>query len=463
MKSNGSLVVFAWLVALILCGAALCGVSTTVQAQTRKHVRLGRACVAGPCDAPNAIFGPPGDYDGSGQTNYAVWRPSEGNWYVLPSNSNNTNTFISQQWGTLGDIPVPGDYDGDGITDFAVFRPSDGNWYVLPSSMPSMFITQQWGQSGDIPVPGDYDNDGITDFAVWRPSEGNWYIIPSSAPNTTIMQQWGTTGDIPMPGDYDGDGQTDFAVWRPSEGNWYVIPSSSPGTFITQQWGEIGDTPVSGDFNGDGITDYAIWRLPSSTWFVLLSGTMGQSEVQQWGTTGDLPVPGDYDGDGITDFAVWRPSNGTWYVLPSSAPGTYLATQWGIATDEPVVDTAPEIGTSNAASATLRVPASASSEIGVEDTTPEGGVALAPQVRAMTEAGAVIGNRGDRPVEEAVKPVRYWLPEAFQRKIGNRAPEKEIRPLSDLSRSIGVPAKVSPEDAGKTNILVVPSDEQKQP
>ena len=420
MKSNRSLVVFARLVALMLCGAALLGLSTSVQAQTRKHARLGRACAAGPCATPNAIFGPPGDYDSSGQTDYAVWRPSEGNWYVLPSNNPPPNTYI----------------------------------------------LQQWGQSGDIPVPGDYDGDGITDFAVFRPSEGNWYIIPSSAPNTTIVQQWGATGDIPMPGDYDGDGQTDFAVWRPSEGNWYVLPSSMPGTFITQQWGETGDTPVSGDFNGDGITDYAIWRVSSGSWFVLLSGTMGQYEMQQWGTSGDLPVPGDYDGDGITDFAVWRPSNGTWYVLPSSAPGTYLATQWGISTDEPVVNTAPEIGTSEAASATLRVPASASSEAGVVNSATRevpGGRAPEPQVRPLTEAGAVIRIWGERPVEEAVKPVRYWLPEALQRQIRNGAPEKEIRQLSDLSRSIGVPAKASPEDVGKTNILVVPSAGQKQP
>ena len=95
-------------------------------------------------------------------------------------------------------MPVPGDYDGDGKTDFAIWRPSTGTWWIIPSSNPSTAIVRQWGMQGDIPVPADYDGDGKTDFAVWRPSNGVWWIIPSSAPSTLTATQWGTNGDVPV-------------------------------------------------------------------------------------------------------------------------------------------------------------------------------------------------------------------------------------------------------------------------
>ena len=82
---------------------------------------------------------------------------------------------------------VPADFDGDGDTDVSVWRPSNGFWYLDGSPW------KQWGSSPDVPVPGDYDGDGDTDVAVWRPSNGFWYLDGSP------WKQWGSSGDRPLP------------------------------------------------------------------------------------------------------------------------------------------------------------------------------------------------------------------------------------------------------------------------
>ena len=53
--------------------------------------------------------------------------------------------------GQSGDIPVPGDYDGDGRTDVAVFRPSTGQWFIQNSGGGSS--TPSFGVGGDLPLP----------------------------------------------------------------------------------------------------------------------------------------------------------------------------------------------------------------------------------------------------------------------------------------------------------------------
>ncbi len=72
----------------------------------------------------------PADFDGDGKTDFTVVRGDEKNrkwWYWVESS---TGEIRSQQFGhsvfnVSADGPAPGDYDGDGKTDMAVWRVSD--------------------------------------------------------------------------------------------------------------------------------------------------------------------------------------------------------------------------------------------------------------------------------------------------------------------------------------------------
>jgi len=225
---------------------------------------------------------PVADFDGDGDTDVSVFRPSNGRWYMMGQSS--------VSWALTGDLPVPGDYNGDGTTDIAVYRPSNGKWYIKDQGSTS------WGFSGDIPVQADYDGDGSTEIAVLRPSNGRWYIEGMG------NFSWYHSGDIPVPCDYDGDGADEIAVFRPSNNKWYVMGSSPVS------WAQSGDIPVPADYDGDGSCDIAVYRPSNGNWYV-----QGNSPVS-WGYPDDIPVPGDYDGDGATEIAILRPSNGRWYI-----------------------------------------------------------------------------------------------------------------------------------------------------
>jgi FG-GAP repeat len=75
-----------------------------------------------------------------------------GEWWVLRSSSNST-TYFMYVWGLSADVPTPGDYDGDGMTDLAVYRPSTGTSFILSSSSQYTAVTMvNWGGSGDVAV-----------------------------------------------------------------------------------------------------------------------------------------------------------------------------------------------------------------------------------------------------------------------------------------------------------------------
>lgn len=96
----------------------------------------------------------PGDYDGDNKTDIAVLRDgatpeSSLAWYILKSTDGG---LLAYSWGATGtDLASQGDYDGDGKTDIAVWRNTDGKFYIFRSQTQTTSVAH-WGAPNDFPV-----------------------------------------------------------------------------------------------------------------------------------------------------------------------------------------------------------------------------------------------------------------------------------------------------------------------
>jgi len=248
-----------------------------------------------------------GDYDGDGKSDLTVRRPPAGGqsaaYLMLLSSTNydfGSSITVPAGWPGLGDTPVPGDYNGDGISDPAIWRGNAGVWIIPLSPTFGSYQFYSWGTTGDTPIGADLDGDGKTDIGYWRPSTGVWGFLQSSmgySYASPLWFSWGQTGDIAVMADYDGDDLADPAVVIPPAGGqsraYRILLSTmaySPAASVTVPagWPGLGDTPVPADYEGDGMADPGIWRSNTGVWIVPTSSS-GYTTYGflSWGASGD--------------------------------------------------------------------------------------------------------------------------------------------------------------------------------
>jgi large repetitive protein len=342
----------------------------------------------------------PGDYNNSftvsaGQptalrpTEAAVFNPTTGVWAIVGPTGVVTTVSPAFQ---PGDVPAPGDYLGTGSLQPAVYRPSDGKFYInnggavttvslglsgdIPVTSPLIYrslLTQptialaaasDTGIKGDGMTSGRRDANGVrwidltgkTDAGVAvdvvnvatgkviasATADANGAYTASisglsngvynlraqarglsgatSAPSTTL-----TVTLVTVDGDYNGDGKTEQALFarNATSLNWYVLglPLPVPVSFGMSAL----DVPLSGDLSGGGKTDLIYYRPSTAQWYAEQSASGYANTLLAtfgWGGV-DIPVPADYNGDGTTDLAVYRPkvgstTDGYWFLALSN-------------------------------------------------------------------------------------------------------------------------------------------------
>jgi len=245
------------------------------------------------------------DYDGDGRGDL-VSLFAQGTALLWRIAQTGTNTVREVQWGLTTDQFVPADYDGDGRTDIAVYRRTNGIWYIIQSSN-NQTRGEVFGLGpNDIGMVGDFDKDGRSDLTVIRSGLAAlaWFTRRSSdGVVQTVFWGGAPTGqtDFVFPSaqvDIDGDGRQDHMIVRDTNGNTtpggtmvYYIRRSSDGQPFVLSWGLDTDVRFFGDYDGDGRTDLVARRAIGGlyVWYIYQSSN-GQGRAVTFGATPDVFV-----------------------------------------------------------------------------------------------------------------------------------------------------------------------------
>jgi len=233
----------------------------------------------------------------------AGWEPSTQahNKFYLDTNwdgqADNTKTF-----GKSGDIPVTGDWNGDGNTNYGVYRPSKCKFYLDTDWDGFANIVKSYGKAGDIPVVGDWDGDGTVNYGIYRGSK--FYLDTDWDGIADIVRPFGKLGDIPVTGDWDGDGTTNIGIYR--GGKFHLDTNWDGLAEIIKPYGKLGDILVTGNWDGDLTTNYGIYRPDKCKFYLDMTWDGKADIIRAYGKRGDIPVTGDWNGNGNTNYGIFR-------------------------------------------------------------------------------------------------------------------------------------------------------------
>ena len=283
------------------------------------------------------VTGSTDDYLGTGKSEPAVFRRASTGRDCLvrqggPSAHRNRQAPLSGS-STL-DVPLTGDFDGDGNADLAVYRPSTAQWFVAGSatSYTGRLLATFGAANLDLPAPAAYTGGDTTVPGVYRPTTGQWFIYEGGAGKNITVPHLFPTGATPVPGNYNNTGKDEPATYANS-----VWTIDGPAGLYTIRFGAASDIPVPGAYDAtatDPAVEPAVWRPSTGRYFILGPGGIGR--VLQF-QVGDVPAPGDYDGNGVTEAAVYRPSTGQWFVMGPNDKSPRLVATYGGRLDVPPI------------------------------------------------------------------------------------------------------------------------------
>ena len=142
--------------------------------RTKQWITYPRELIPGPTLDPNEFPIPlVGRFFEGSTGDLGLWGLATGSLTLASTSNGRTATL---HWGgRAGDVLVPGDYDGDGYDEIAIWQRTNWTWYWRRA--PNGPISQAtFGTESAVPIPADYDHDGKLDLAYWEPAAAKIFV-----------------------------------------------------------------------------------------------------------------------------------------------------------------------------------------------------------------------------------------------------------------------------------------------